>query len=41
MKRVFFIAFVLIVKSYAQFATPTINGTIGTGEYGDHTDGQN
>jgi hypothetical protein len=27
--------------SYAQFTTPTINGSIGTNEYGDHTSGQN
>jgi hypothetical protein len=25
----------------AQFATPTVNGVIGPGEYGVHTDGQN
>lgn len=25
----------------AQFATPTVNGTIAAGEYGTHTDGQN
>ncbi len=27
--------------AFAQFATPTVNGTIASGEYGTHTDGQN
>lgn len=26
---------------YAQYDTPTVNGNIGSGEYGTHTDGQN
>lgn len=29
------------VKSFAQYNTPTVNGTVAAGEYGTHTDGQN
>lgn len=32
---------VIIHPLTAQFATPTIDGVIGAGEYGNHTDGQN
>lgn len=37
------LAFCLLLAqtSWAQFNTPSINGTIGAGEYGTHTSGQN
>jgi hypothetical protein len=41
MKKIFLMFLLLVTSLFAQFHTPTINGAIGTGEYGDHTDGQN
>lgn len=42
--RFFFALLVVLllhINGYSQFNTPTINGSIGTSEYGTHTDGQN
>ncbi len=44
-KKIHFALFALFLLSastlFGQFATPTIDGSIGSGEYGTHTNGQN
>lgn len=44
MKKVLLLFGILVMlqtKSFSQFTTPTIDGSIGTNEYGTHTDGAN
>jgi len=41
MKKLITMVVILFTITYAQFTTPTVNGTIGASEYGTHTDGSN